>query len=113
MLPPEKCRYALYLRRSTDEEDKQVRSIEDQEIECKTLARNKGLTIRDEGIIEESVSAKKSGKRPLFEQMIRGFKSGKYQGLIAWSPDRLSRNMKNAGEIIEMIDDNEIQELFF
>ena len=59
------------------------------------------------------MSAKKSGKRPLFEQMIRDFKSGKYQGLITWSPDRLSRNMKNAGEIIEMIDDNEIQELFF
>lgn len=30
--------------------------------------------------------------------MIQGFKTGKYQGLLSWSPDRLSRNMKEAGE---------------
>jgi len=39
--------------------------------------------------------------------------TGKYHGLLAWSPDRLSRNMKEAGEIIEMIElelhgDNEL-----
>jgi len=113
MLPKERCRYVMYLRRSTDNEDKQVRSIEDQEVECRALAEQKGLKVRDEDIISENASAKKSGNRPQFEEMLRGFKSGKYQGLIAWSPDRLSRNMKEAGEIIEMIDENEIQDLHF
>ena len=42
-----------------------------------------------------------------------GFKTGKYHGLLAWSPDRLSRNMKEAGEIIEMIDLEQIQDLHF
>ena len=45
--------------------------------------------------------------------MFMGFKSGKYHGLLAWSPDRLSRNMKEAGEIIEMIDLEQIQDLHF
>lgn len=45
--------------------------------------------------------------------MIMGFKTGKYHGLLAWSPDRLSRNMKEAGEIIEMIDLEQIQDLCF
>ena len=113
ILPKEKRRYILYLRKSTDDESKQVRSLEDQRTECLELADVQGITIRDEDILEESASAKISGNRPIFEDMIMGFKMGKYHGLISWSPDRISRNMKEAGEIIEMIDNEEIQDLQF
>ena len=113
LLPKEKRRYVVYLRKSTDDETKQIRSLEDQEVECRALARQMGVIIREEDIIKESASAKKSGNRPLFDQMILGFKTGKYQGLLSWSPDRLSRNMKEAGEIIEMLDSGEIQDLQF
>jgi hypothetical protein len=34
ILPKEKRRYVIYLRKSTDSEDKQVRSLPDQRIEC-------------------------------------------------------------------------------
>ena len=61
LLPKEKRRYVMYLRRSTEDEDKQVRSIEDQEVECRALAKQRGLNIKDEDIIEERASAKKSG----------------------------------------------------
>lgn len=108
-----KRRYIVYLRKSTDDETKQIRSLEDQEVECRALARQMGVIIREEDIIKESASAKKSGNRPLFDQMILGFKTGKYQGLLSWSPDRLSHNMKKAGEIIEMLDSGEIQDLQF
>lgn len=113
ILPKEKRRYVMYLRKSTDDEAKQVRSLEDQETECRALAEQIGVKIRDEDIIIESASAKKSGNRPLFEAMIMGFKTGKFHGLLSWSPDRLSRNMKEAGEIIEMIDLEQIQDLHF
>lgn len=113
LLPKEKRRYVVYLRKSTDDETKQIRSLEDQEVECRALARQMGVIIREEDIIKESASAKKSGNRPLFDQMILSFKTGKYQGLLAWSLDRLSRNMKEAGEIIEMLDSGEIQDLQF
>lgn len=45
--------------------------------------------------------------------MLKGFQTGKYHGLISWSPDRISRNMKEAGEVIEMIDEEIIQDLRF
>lgn len=104
ILPTEKRRYVIYLRKSTDDEAKQVRSLEDQETECRALAEQIGVKVRDEDVLIESASAKKSDNRPLFDNMLLGFKTGKYHGLLAWSPDRLSRNMKEAGEIIEMID---------
>lgn len=113
ILPIEKRRYVIYLRKSTDDESKQVRSLEDQRSECLELASRLGIVVRDEDIFEESASAKKSGNRPIFDAVVMGFKTGKYHGLLAWSPDRLSRNMKEAGEIIEMIDLEEIQDLHF
>lgn len=113
ILPKEKRRYVIYLRKSTDDEAKQVRSLEDQLSECLELARRLEVTVRKEDIFEESASAKKSGNRPIFDKMLEGFLIGKYHGLITWSPDRLSRNMKEAGEIIEMIDLEQIQDLQF
>ena len=115
ILPPEKRRYVMYLRKSTDSEDRQVRSLPDQRAECLILANNLNIKIRDEDIFEESASAKKSGasERPIFSKMLDGFRQGKYHGLIVWSPDRLSRNMKDAGEVIELIDLEKIQDLHF
>lgn len=97
ILPKEKRRYVMYLRKSTDDEAKQVRSLEDRQTECQFLADQIGVRVRTEDIFIESASAKKSGNRPIFDAMLMGFKTGKYHGLLAWSPDRLSRNMKEAG----------------
>ena len=58
LLPKEKRRYVIYIRKSTDDEAKQVRSLEDQEAECLELAERIGVKVRDEDIISESASAK-------------------------------------------------------
>ena len=113
ILPLEKRRYVIYLRKSTDDEAKQVRSIDDQRDECTELANRLGISPSKLTILEESASAKKAGNREVFDGMIRGFQTGKFHGLLAWSPDRLSRNMKEAGEIIDLIDQEVIQDLQF
>ncbi|MDQ5982440.1 MAG: site-specific recombinase [Patescibacteria group bacterium] len=113
ILPLEKRNYVIYLRKSTDDEAKQVRSIDDQRDECLTLAKQLNIDPKRVTILEESASAKKSGNRLIFNDMLRGFRTGKYHGLISWSPDRISRNMKEAGEVIEMIDEEIIQDLRF
>ncbi len=113
ILPKEKRRYVVYLRKSTDDEAKQVRSLDDQRLECEELARKLGIKVREEDFLVESASAKISGNRPIFDEMMLGFASGKYHGLLAWSPDRLSRNMLEAGQIIEFIDLEKIQDLHF
>lgn len=104
-------RYVLYARKSTDEEKKQIRSLPDQIAECKKMAVDLQLNIVD--TFQESQSAKESEIRPIFKKIIQGFKDGKYDGIIAWHPDRLARNMKDAGEIIDLLDKKIIKDLKF
>ncbi len=96
----EPLKYVIYARRSLEESSvKQERSIGDQIGECKTLADRLGLRWVD--VIAEKKSAMVAEKRPLFRAMLDNIRSGKYGGIIAWAPDRLARNMKEAGEITE------------
>lgn len=120
ILPREKQNFVIYLRKSTDDTKKQVRSIGDQRAECLAKAESLGLNPDKIPIIVERLSARKSSattqkskRRVQFDEMLQGFRTGKYHGLISWSPDRLSRNMKDAGEIIELVDEEYIQELVF
>lgn len=108
---PENLKYVIYLRKSTDEVGRQVRSIEDQRAECLEFAKKQDLKVVS--IIEERKSAKESGKRPEFSKMIKLLLQGTYDGVIAWHPDRLARNMKEAGEIIDLLDKKIILDLRF
>jgi len=107
-----KLKYVLYARKSTDDPEKQGRSVEDQIAECEVFALKNHLRIVGKPIIEKR-SAKKPDQRPLFTQMLRDIKAGKYDAILAWHPDRLARNMKEGGEIINMIDEGEIKDLKF
>jgi DNA invertase Pin-like site-specific DNA recombinase len=104
-------RYVVYARKSTDTAEKQERSIGDQIYECKALADRLGLRWKD--IIHEEKSAMVSDKREKFRGMLDAIKKGTYDGIIAWAPDRLARNMKEAGEIIDMLDHGVIQDIKF
>ena len=109
---PTKYRYVIYARKSTDEEDKQTRSLPDQIHACEEFASNQGLQVLD--IVQEAESAKTSGTRPKFRELLKDIaERGKYDGIIAWHPDRLSRNMKDAGEIIDLLDKSIIKDLRF
>ena len=61
-------KFFLYARKSTDVEDKQVRSIEDQISELRTYAKQENLNIVDTFI--EKQSAKIPG-RPIFNEMLK------------------------------------------
>lgn len=104
-------RYILYVRKSTDEKDKQLRSLGDQIIECRKFSESLGLKIVR--IMKESESAKEPDIRPRFREMLELIKNDKADGIIAWHPDRLSRNMKEGGEIIDLIDKSIIRDLKF
>ncbi len=104
-------RYVIYVRKSTDTEDKQERSLKDQLAECNELALKHRLRIVD--VIEESMSAKEPDIRPKFRKMMEGLQSGRYDGVIAWHPNRLARNMKEASEIIDHLDKSIIKDLKF
>ncbi|QQG47816.1 MAG: recombinase family protein [Candidatus Woesebacteria bacterium] len=106
-----KLKYVLYARKSTDDPQRQVRSIEDQVFECMQLAERAGLTVVD--VLREKKSAKKPNQRPIFSGMLKDIKAGKYDSILSWHPDRLARNMREGGEVIDMIDEGQIIDLKF
>ncbi len=105
-------KYVIYARKSTDEKGKQSASIEDQIIKCEEYAIRNGLDVLKEPLIEKR-SAKISGLRPIFTKMLEDIQTNKYDSILCWHPDRLSRNMKEAGEIIDFIDRGIINDLQF
>ena len=76
-------KFFLYARKSTDVEDKQVRSIEDQLAELRAYAKTEGLNIVEEFI--EKQSAKIPG-RPIFNTMLDRIVKGETNGILAWHP---------------------------
>jgi DNA invertase Pin-like site-specific DNA recombinase len=75
----------LYARKSTDDEDRQVLSIESQINELREFAKKENLEIVDE--FTEAKLAKVPG-RPIFSFMLKQIETGLVEGILAWHPDR-------------------------
>src|SRR3989344_2061931 len=99
---PVKVRYCLYARKSTESEERQVLSIDSQIKEMLQLAEREGLEIV--AMKRESHSAKETGQRPVFNEIIDEIKGGKYNGILTWAPDRISRNAGDLGKIVDLMD---------
>ena len=95
-------RYCLYARKSTESDEKQALSIDSQIKEMLRIARKNKLEVTD--IRKESHSAKDSGKRPVFNQLIEDINKGKFNGILTWAPDRLSRNAGDLGKMVDLMD---------
>ena len=95
-------KYCLYARKSTEAEDKQVLSIESQVKEMLVLAEKDSLKVVD--IKRESHSSKEVGQRDIFNQMLTEIKEGKYNAILTWAPDRLSRNAGDLGSMVDLMD---------
>ena len=66
-----KPKYFLYARKSTEDDDRQVMSIEAQLFELRELARKENLEILEE--FQESKSAKTPGREVFGEMMVSAF----------------------------------------
>jgi len=99
--------YVLYARKSSESEDRQVKSLDAQETEMLAIAEREGLTIVE--IIRESHSAKTTNQRPEFNRMIKGIKRGTYNAILTWAPDRISRNAGDLGVVIDLMDAGKLE----
>lgn len=94
-------KYIIYVRKSTDVEDKQVLSVEAQIVELRKFAADNNIKIA--GVIIEKKSAKTPG-RPKFNKMLQRIENGEANGILSWHPDRLARNSVDGGHIIYLLD---------
>lgn len=99
-------KYCLYARKSTEAEEKQALSIDSQIKEMKQVAERENLTIVE--IRKESHSAKESGQRPVFEEIVKDIDTGIFNGIITWAPDRLSRNAGDLGKLVDRMDQKKL-----
>ena len=103
----EECiKYCLYARKSTEQDEQQALSIESQVREMTQIAERENLNITD--IRRESHSAKDSGTRPVFEEILKDLNDGLFNAIITWAPDRLSRNAGDLGRLVDLIDQDKL-----
>ena len=103
-------KYILYARKSTEEDDRQVLSIEAQLVELKEFAAKEKLEIV--ASLCEAKTAKEPG-RIKFAEMLSLLEKGKADGIISWHPDRFARNSVDGGKIIHFVDRGLIRSLKF
>src|SRR3989338_6841066 len=109
VVQPVKVKYCLYARKSTESEERQVLSIDSQIKEMLQLADREGLEIVE--MKRESHSAKETGTRPVFNEIVEDLRAGKYNGILTWAPDRISRNAGDLGKIVDLMDAGGLQEI--
>ncbi len=102
-------RYCLYARKSSEAEDRQALSVESQVKEMLDLAKKENLDVVE--IKREAHSSKEVGRRPIFNQMLEEIRQGKYNAILTWAPDRLSRNAGDLGAVVDLIDKKQLSEI--
>lgn len=95
-------RYCLYARKSTEQDEMQALSIDSQIKEMRALAARDGLDVVT--VKRESHSAKEASQRPVFNEMIDEMRAGKFNGILTWAPDRISRNAGDLGRVVDLMD---------
>ncbi len=106
---PVKIKYCLYARKSTESEERQVLSIDSQVKEMLQIAERDNLEIVE--IRRESHSAKNSGQRPVFNELLEDIKKEQFNGILTWAPDRLSRNAGDLGSLVDLMDQKLLLEI--
>lgn len=99
-------KYCLYARKSSESDERQAMSIDSQLAEMRAVAQLQGLNVVRE--LQESHSAKDSGQRPLYNELLQGLKNTDYNAVLTWAPDRLSRNAGDLGAIVDLMDQGKL-----
>jgi DNA invertase Pin-like site-specific DNA recombinase len=106
---PRHLRYCLYTRKSTEQDKRQAMSIDSQIKEMMDMANREQLQVVT--VKQESYSAKASASRPIFNTLIEEIRNNKYDAILTWAPDRLSRNAGDLGSLVDLMDVGKFQKI--
>ena len=102
-------KYEVYVRKSSESKEKQALSIQSQ----KDSIQKQFLDVNIVDWTDEEKSAFKPYNRPKFAEMMKRVHEGKIDGIIAWHPDRLSRNEIDAANITYALRSGILKDLKF
>lgn len=103
-----KLKYFIYCRKSEEDEERQILSIEAQLRELKEYAQKSNLRVVD--ILIESKSARKPG-REIFDTMIKRIEVKEANAILVWQINRIARNSLDGGRIIWYMDNGTIKQI--
>ena len=103
-----KLKYFAYMRKSSEDKERQALSIPAQRAKLSEMFGDLDIEF-----IDEERSAFLPHNRPKFSDMLARMRAGERIGLLAWHPDRLSRNEVDASSITYMLRTGEIKDLKF
>lgn len=94
-------RAGIYVRISRDSEGTGL-GVARQESECRTLAAARGWTIVDV-YRDNDISAFSGKRRPEYERLIADIEAGLIDAVLAWHPDRLTRQPRELETLIDIL----------
>lgn len=102
-------KYIAYVRKSSEDKERQTLSIPAQIDEIKRQFPDLKIV----GFVKEEKSAFTPYNRPEFDKLVKRIRNGEAQGIVAWHPDRLSRNEIDASTITYMLRIGQLVDLKF
>lgn len=102
-------RYIAYCRKSSEDDSRQVQSLETQERNLLDYALKNNLQVVE--VIKESKSAKVDNNRPQFDRMLEMIEKGEADAILIHHIDRLSRNGIESGKITKLFEQGKIKEI--
>ncbi len=105
----EPLKYGIYCRKSSEEDTKQVQSIETQIRILHDVVKRQSLPVVEEYL--EQKSAQLDDKRPIFDRLVADIRMGRINALLVTHIDRISRNFIEAGQIMKLMDASLLKEV--
>ncbi len=100
-------RTAIYARVSDKSQDGEDRtSISEQMGDMEVYCESKGLTIT---VRYQEVGRGWSKKRPEFQRMLADARRGRFDTIVCWKSDRLSRGIYPAAALMEVVEAHQIR----
>lgn len=97
----------IYRRKSQEDKRRQILSLSTQEDICIELREAWGLKVIDN--YHESKSAKEPDRREKFTLMMKRIIRGEVSVIVCWKIDRLVRNMKEGGWLIDLLQNGKLK----
>ncbi len=100
-------RAALYCRISQDRKHDNL-GVARQERACRKLAAARGWEVG--GVFVDDDKSAFSGKRRAgYEAMVEAVKAGEVDAIVAWAPDRLTRQPRELEDLIDLLDAHRVE----